>query len=1368
MSRIFEKSKHHTNKQHFIPWVSAGIILCMILLYVTTFLLPMVPIAHAAAARVQTVAAGNDKISSVSATWSSSTTAGNLLVAIIGVRKGSSITITPPSGGWTLAVRSDNGTTLSTVIYYIANAASQSNTSPSTWTLSSIANATLTLVEYSGINTTSPLDQTATAAGTSTTADSGITATTSQVNEVAVAGLAVAKGDITFSAQTNGFTEVSEVASTAGAQTNNTVLEEKILLSTGTQQVQATISGDDDWAGAIATFKAATVATTYKQSAYRLFDNTNSTDVGTALVAQDTPASLGVDGDAFRLRLLLHVGGSNLGINGGTFKLQFAERSGTCDAAFSGETYTDVTSLSTIAYNDNSTPLDGDNLTANASDPAHGIDTVVNQDYEEANNFTNSVAAIDAGQDGKWDFSLIDNDGTASKNYCFRVVKLDGSLLDTYTVIPEVTTAVAVDTTSPTVSSAATASTTTIDLTMSESVVDNAATAGDFTVSGAASSPTVSSIGVAGSTVTLNLSAGILDSETITVSYTQTTGSIDDSAGNSLTNFTGQAVTNNLDTTAPTPAITTTEASPTNANPVPFTINFGEAINTGTFTTADITVSSGTVQNLVNTGDDQNYTFDIASPADGTTLSVSIAAGTLTDVVGNSNLVSNTVNISIDRTSPTVSLSSTASDPTNTSPIPMTATFGESVTGFALADITVGNGVAGNLLGSGASYTFDVTPSADGAVTVDIPSGGAQDSAGNGNTAASQFGITYDSSAPTITEVTPIASLANDTTPNYTFNTDEAGDITYGGDCSSTTISAALGNNTIALNTLADGTHSNCTLTVTDSVGNVSSTLNISSFTIDATAPTGAGNSSPANASIDIPLTQTLTATTAADANTIEYYFEIAEDNLFTIAVQNSGWQSGTIWNPSLSKSKTYYWHIKVRDSLVNESNFGSIFWFSTISGYTFANISTSISLVDETDLTTEFTDGTYSGVETVVVKDAEGYVVGKFVIDFSTALNEIDMTGLIADTDFTQYKSVLHDSNWPTEVYSSKTLYIPSTGVGSVYICPGATSLTDVRPNCTGGVNISVGQTVNGMTVSTTTIGDQEYYEVSGISGTGGGESNPPISESTPIPGGVVPLYILSPPPTVTPILTITPTSALSPTPTPTPIPTPLPESEITPPPSYLPEVAPSAISSLAFNRNLSLGNVGDDVRVLQQFLNQNGFILAETGPGSPGSETNYFGSLTEAALARYQQAYADYILAPLGLTEGTGFFGPSTRNYITSASFLTPTLSLEPSLEREPVIPAPIISAVVFTRNLWVGDNGDDIQALQQFLNQEGFTVAPEGYGSPGNETEDFGLRTKEALIRFQEANAVRILSPFGLTEGTGFFGSSTRAFINSLLSE
>ena len=75
-----------------------------------------------------------------------------------------------------------------------------------------------------------------------------------------------------------------------------------------------------------------------------------------------------------------------------------------------------------------------------ANDPTHSSDTIVNQDYEEANNFTNSVAAIPAGQDGKWDFALVDHSATEATTYCLRVVKSDGTVLDTYTVIPELTT----------------------------------------------------------------------------------------------------------------------------------------------------------------------------------------------------------------------------------------------------------------------------------------------------------------------------------------------------------------------------------------------------------------------------------------------------------------------------------------------------------------------------------------------------------------------------------------------------------------------------------------------------------------------------------------------------------------------------------------------------------------------------------------------------------------------------------------------------------------------------------------------------------------------------------------------------------------
>ena len=185
---------------------------------------------------------------------------------------------------------------------------------------------------------------------------------------------------------------------------------------------------------------------TFQQSAYRFFENNDSTDVGTALAVQDTAATLGSSGAAFRLRLLLHTGVSDLFTNEGSFKLQFAQR-GTdnqCDTSFSGETYADVTAATAIAYKDNPTPADGAALTANANDPTHGADTIVNQTYEELNNFTNSQAAILAGQDGKWDFALYDNGAPASTTYCFRAVKSDGTVLTTYTVIPQITTSVSV------------------------------------------------------------------------------------------------------------------------------------------------------------------------------------------------------------------------------------------------------------------------------------------------------------------------------------------------------------------------------------------------------------------------------------------------------------------------------------------------------------------------------------------------------------------------------------------------------------------------------------------------------------------------------------------------------------------------------------------------------------------------------------------------------------------------------------------------------------------------------------------------------------------------------------------------------------
>lgn len=87
------------------------------------------------------------------------------------------------------------------------------------------------------------------------------------------------------------------------------------------------------------------------------------------------------------------------------------------------------------------------------------------------------------------------------------------------------------------------------------------------------------------------------------------------------------------------------------------------------------------------------------------------------------------------------------------------------------------------------------------------------------------------------------------------------------------------------------------------------------------------------------------------------------------------------------------------------------------------------------------------------------------------------------------------------------------------------------------------------------------------------------------------------------------------------------------------------------------------------------------------------------------------------------------------------------------------------VFNRNLALGMSGRAVTELQIFLNTHGFTVANFGPGSEGQETTYFGLLTKAALVRFQDAHVAAILSPFGLSAGTGYFGPSTRAFVNAM---
>ena len=96
----------------------------------------------------------------------------------------------------------------------------------------------------------------------------------------------------------------------------------------------------------------------------------------------------------------------------------------------------------------------------------------------------------------------------------------------------------------------------------------------------------------------------------------------------------------------------------------------------------------------------------------------------------------------------------------------------------------------------------------------------------------SSISSTTDTTAPVIAEVTAVTTPTTDTTPAYTFSSTEAGTITYGGSCTSSTTSASSGNNLITFSTLSDGTYDNCTVMVTDNAANSSNSLSITTFIV--------------------------------------------------------------------------------------------------------------------------------------------------------------------------------------------------------------------------------------------------------------------------------------------------------------------------------------------------------------------------------------------------------------------------------------------------------------------------------------------------------------------------------------------------------
>ncbi|MDO8264820.1 MAG: peptidoglycan-binding domain-containing protein [Candidatus Parcubacteria bacterium] len=89
---------------------------------------------------------------------------------------------------------------------------------------------------------------------------------------------------------------------------------------------------------------------------------------------------------------------------------------------------------------------------------------------------------------------------------------------------------------------------------------------------------------------------------------------------------------------------------------------------------------------------------------------------------------------------------------------------------------------------------------------------------------------------------------------------------------------------------------------------------------------------------------------------------------------------------------------------------------------------------------------------------------------------------------------------------------------------------------------------------------------------------------------------------------------------------------------------------------------------------------------------------------------------------------------------------------------------SCLSLNADLFYGlSDNNSVKCLQEFLKSQGSAIYPEGFI-----TGNFFSLTELAVIRFQEKYASEILSPLGMTEGTGYVGIRTRNKINQLLTK
>jgi putative cofactor-binding repeat protein len=188
---------------------------------------------------------------SVSATFSHTPTEGNLLVAVAGARVGSAAPTTP--AGWTVIISQPTGSPGQIMYYKIAGASESA-----ILTVGPYSNSTsrgLHLYEYSGVDTSDVLEDTASASGSGLSLSSGNVTTADEA--MTLAGV-MTNANTTISSWSDSFQEWNNFIN-AGTPTNKSRYggADWVSIDAGTFSTTATADASGAWIGQAVAFNAA-------------------------------------------------------------------------------------------------------------------------------------------------------------------------------------------------------------------------------------------------------------------------------------------------------------------------------------------------------------------------------------------------------------------------------------------------------------------------------------------------------------------------------------------------------------------------------------------------------------------------------------------------------------------------------------------------------------------------------------------------------------------------------------------------------------------------------------------------------------------------------------------------------------------------------------------------------------------------------------------------------------------------------------------------------------------------------------------------------------------------------------------------------